>query len=114
MKALLLSAPDRLEYTDVPDPLVGAEDVLVEVRACGICGSDIHGMDGSTGRRIPPIIMGHEAAGVIRAIGTAVEGWAEGERVTFDSTIYCGACAYCRAGRVQPLRRPTRPRRLLR
>ncbi len=99
MKALMLSAPGRLEYIDVPDPLVGNEDVLVEVRACGICGSDIHGMDGSTGRRIPPIIMGHEASGVIRAMGPAVEGWVEGERVTFDSTIYCGACDYCRAGR---------------
>ena len=65
MKALVLTAYRRLEIQDVPRPEPGPRDVLVRVRACGICGSDVHGMDGSTGRRIPPIIMGHEAAGVI-------------------------------------------------
>jgi threonine dehydrogenase-like Zn-dependent dehydrogenase len=72
--------------------------VLVAVKACGICGSDVHGMDGSTGRRRPPIIMGHEAAGVIAGLGSRVAGWTVGERVTFDSTIYCGQCAFCRRG----------------
>jgi L-iditol 2-dehydrogenase len=72
----------------------------VAVKACGICGSDVHGMDGSTGRRRPPIIMGHEAAGVIVRIGSDVQGWAEGDRVTFDSTVYCGRCPPCRAGRI--------------
>jgi L-iditol 2-dehydrogenase len=62
--------------------------VLVQVKACGICGSDVHGMDGSTGRRIPPIIMGHEASGLIAAVGDHVENWQVGDRVTFDSTIY--------------------------
>ena len=72
-----------------------------QVKACGICGSDVHGMDGSTGRRVPPIIMGHEAAGVDRSSsGSDVGGWAEGDRVTFDSTIYCGQCCFCRQGRI--------------
>jgi len=55
-------------------------------------------MDGSPGRRRPPIIMGHEAAGTIAGIGDGVSGWKPGERVTFDSTIYCGQCEYCRRG----------------
>ncbi len=100
MKALVLEAYNKLAYKDVPEPKIGPDEVLIEVKACGICGSDVHGMDGSTGRRIPPIIMGHEAAGVIRKVGDAVQGWQPGERVTFDSTIYCGECYYCRAGLV--------------
>jgi L-iditol 2-dehydrogenase len=73
---------------DMPAPDAGADDLLVRVKACGICGSDVHGLDGSTGRRQPPLIMGHEAAGVVAARGAGVEGWQTGERVTFDSTIY--------------------------
>ena len=57
-------------------------------------------MDGSTGRRRPPVIMGHEAAGVIEKLGPAVSDWNTGDRVTFDSTIYCGDCVYCRRGEV--------------
>jgi L-iditol 2-dehydrogenase len=72
----------------------------VAVKACGICGSDVHGMDGSTGRRRPPIIMGHEASGVTAEVGAGVKDWMPGQRVTFDSTIYCGACEFCRRGQV--------------
>lgn len=100
MKALVLTAYKHFEYCEVPEPQPGPEDVLVRVEACGICGSDVHGMDGSTGRRIPPIIMGHEAAGVIAQIGAAVEGWQPGDRVTFDSTISCGRCHYCVQGQI--------------
>jgi L-iditol 2-dehydrogenase len=100
MKALLLSAPSQLAFTDFPEPVPADDEVLVRVRACGICGSDIHGWDGSTGRRRPPLIMGHEASGEIAAVGSRVERWRVGDRVTFDSTISCGQCAYCRAGQV--------------
>lgn len=100
MKALLLETYSHLEVKDVPLPEVGPEDVLIRVAACGICGSDVHGYDGSSGRRIPPLVMGHEAAGVIAAVGSGVEGWAEGDRVTFDSTVYCGRCEYCNRGEV--------------
>jgi L-iditol 2-dehydrogenase len=100
MKALLLSKYRSLEIVEVPTPAVGAGEALIRVGACGICGSDVHGYDGSSGRRIPPIVMGHEAAGRIAAMGTGVTGLAEGDRVTFDSTIYCGACEYCRRGEV--------------
>jgi L-iditol 2-dehydrogenase len=100
LKALLLTAPSRLEFTDFPEPLPAAEEVLLRIRACGICGSDIHGWDGSTGRRRPPLIMGHEASGEIVAVGPQVERWRAGDRVTFDSTISCGQCSYCRARQV--------------
>ncbi len=88
MKALVLEEYNKLVYRDWPDPEPGRDEVLVKVHAAGICGSDVHGIDGSTGRRIPPLIMGHEAAGVIVGKGQAVTKWNEGDRVTFDSTIY--------------------------
>jgi L-iditol 2-dehydrogenase len=100
MNALLLTEYMRLELTAIPEPLIGPEDVLVRVRACGICGSDVHGLDGSTGRRIPPLVMGHEAAGEVAQTGSAVTDLRVGERVTFDSTISCGRCFYCAAGEV--------------
>jgi len=100
MKALLLTDYRRLEVVDLPRPEIGPNDVLVRVGACGICGSDVHGYDGSTGRRIPPLVMGHEAAGVVEAVGRDVRDYQTGDRVTFDSTVYCGKCAYCREGRV--------------
>src|ERR1700692_1709574 len=100
MRALLLSSYRHLEIADMPPPVPGPDDVLVRVAACGICGSDVHGYDGSSGRRIPPIVMGHEAAGRIAAVGAGVAGLAEEDRVTFDSTIYCGACGYCKRGEV--------------
>ena len=100
MKALTLTEYNQFEYVDAPEPKAGAGEVLIRVHACGICGSDVHGMDGSSGRRIPPIIMGHEASGVIEAAGEGVEGFQPGDRVTFDSTIYCGTCVNCQAGQV--------------
>ncbi len=100
MKALVLEEYKRFVLQDVPEPRPAREEVLVAVKACGICGSDVHGMDGSTGRRRPPIIMGHEAAGVIARVGPGVREWQAGDRVTFDSTIYCGQCGFCRAGRM--------------
>ena len=98
MKALLHTEPYRFDYTDVPEPDVGAEDVLVRVAACGICGSDVHGYTGETGRRLPPIIMGHEAAGVVERAGADVGGIRTGTRVCFDSTVYCNRCGPCRRG----------------
>jgi L-iditol 2-dehydrogenase len=100
LKALQLVDANHFEYVDVPEPAIGKEDVLIRVKACGICGSDVHGMDGSTGRRQPPIVMGHEASGIIAGVGSGVTEWMEGERVTFDSTVYCGHCRFCRQGRI--------------
>jgi L-iditol 2-dehydrogenase len=100
MEALLLKEYKHLEMVQMSAPEIGADDILVRVRACGICGSDVHGFDGSTGRRIPPLVMGHEAAGEVAAIGVNVHDLKMGDRVTFDSTIYCGRCFHCVRGEV--------------
>ena len=100
MKALLLSKYNELDLTDLPAPVPGAEEILVKVAACGICGSDVHGYDGTSGRRIPPIVMGHEAAGVVAEVGSGVSNFKPGDRVTFDSTVYCGHCEFCLRGEV--------------
>lgn len=100
MQALQLTEYRKLQLVDLPVPSPAADEVLIQVAACGICGSDVHGYDGSTGRRIPPVVMGHEAAGVIAAVGRSVQEFAVGERVTFDSTISCGSCRFCKTGDV--------------
>lgn len=100
MRALVLKEYHKLSYEEVPQPQYGPDELLVQVRACAICGSDVAGLDGSTGRRQPPIIMGHEASGVVTAVGSNVLGFQVGDALTFDSTIYCGSCEFCRQGRV--------------
>jgi L-iditol 2-dehydrogenase len=100
MNALVLSGYRQLKIEDVPTPGCGPGDVLIQVAACGICGSDVHGYDGSTGRRIPPIVMGHEAAGIVVAVGAEVDAVAPGDRVTFDSTVYCASCEFCLRGQI--------------
>jgi len=88
VKALVLEEYNKLVYKEEPKPEYQPNEILVRVKACGICGSDVHGMDGSTGRRIPPLIMGHEASGIIEEVGKEVRAFAHGDRVTFDSTEY--------------------------
>ncbi|MGB0124129.1 MAG: galactitol-1-phosphate 5-dehydrogenase [Silvibacterium sp.] len=100
MRSLLLSEYNHLEVVDLPVPSIAPNEVLVQVEACGICGSDVHGYDGSSGRRTPPIVMGHEAAGTVAATGAEVKGFSQGDRVTFDSTVYCGTCEYCARGEI--------------
>ena len=98
MKALIYTKPYCFEYSDFSDPVVGDDEVLIRVKACGICGSDVHGFTGKTGRRIPPLIMGHEAAGIVEETGKNVKGFEKGDRVCFDSTVYCNKCQPCRKG----------------
>src|SRR5215467_7529960 len=100
MKALLLSEYRHLASVDLPTPEPGPNELLIRVAACGICGSDVHGYDGSSGRRIPPIVMGHEAAGVVEGLGQGVSAFKKGDRVTFDSTLSCGECDRCRGGEI--------------
>lgn len=108
MKALVHTAPYTFDFADVDRPSLGPDEALVRVRAVGICGSDVHGMTGTTGRRIPPIVMGHEASGEIVEIGAPGLLYTTpgnsgpvsvGDRVTFDSTVYCNSCDYCLSGR---------------
>ena len=98
MKALVLKEYNQFSCEDMPVPEIGADEVLIRVKACGICGSDVHGMDGSTGRRIPPVIMGHEASGIIERVGSGVAEWSVGERVTFDSTVVTRQDFYSQKG----------------
>jgi len=100
MNALLMKEYRKLDLVNMPAPAPGSGELLVRVHSCGICGSDVHGFDGSTGRRQPPLVMGHEAAGTVAGVGAGVKGFREGDRVTFDSTVYCGACFFCARGEV--------------
>lgn len=96
MRAMQLSEYKQLELVDIAAPEIGANELLISIKACGICGSDVHGYDGSSGRRIPPLVMGHEAAGTVEAVGDSVTRFSPGQRVTFDSMISCGECEQCR------------------
>lgn len=100
MKALVMERYLDFELKEWPIPEITDSQVLVKVKAVAICGSDIGGSNGKSGRRIPPIIMGHEASGDIVEVGKAVQGWHVGQRVTFDSTEYCGECSFCRRGQI--------------
>lgn len=100
MKALVHTKPMQFEFREAPRPQPTDDEALVRVKAVGICGSDVHGYTGTTGRRIPPLIMGHEASGVVEAVGRNVKNVSPGDRITFDSTIYCNQCPACRQGRV--------------
>ncbi len=88
MKALVLKQYHEFEITDVEDPTPQDDEVLIRIKSVGICGSDVYGMTGASGRRVPPIIMGHEASGEIVAAGKEVMNWNVGDRVTFDSTVF--------------------------
>ena len=98
MKALVHTAPYIVELQDWDVPDYGPEELLIRVRACAICGSDVKGYSGKTGRRLTPIVMGHEASGVVEAVGEKVTDFGPGDRVCFDSTIYCRRCSYCLSG----------------
>src|SRR5512133_899364 len=100
MQAMMLKQYMHLEMVEMDLPEIGPDDLLVRVRACGFCGSDVHRMDGSSGRRLPPLGVGHEGAGTVERAGANVHDLEPGDRVTFDSTIYCGQCYYCARGEV--------------
>ncbi|MEO5699199.1 MAG: alcohol dehydrogenase catalytic domain-containing protein [Casimicrobiaceae bacterium] len=93
MKALVYTAPNTMVYRDEPEPAAAAGEVVIEVDAVGICGSDMHAWHGHDPRRNPPLILGHELA------GTVVAGHGTGRRVTVNPLITCGHCAYCITGR---------------
>ena len=99
MKALLLVEPGVLEYTDVPEPTIEAPtDAIVRVAAAGICGSDTHGYTVVGGRRVPPLIMGHEFCGTVVELGADARHLALGDRVFMMNKEVCGQCEACVAG----------------
>jgi threonine dehydrogenase-like Zn-dependent dehydrogenase len=100
MRAAVYEGEGRLVIRDVPDPVAASDEVLIEVEACGVCGSDVQIINVPPGHpSTPPVILGHELVGRIRAAGSAVPDPAIGTRVVVDPDPKCGACASCRAGR---------------
>lgn len=93
MKALIYTGPEAMEYRDVAEPTPGTDEVLIRVDSVGICGSDMHAYLGHDDRRPAPLILGHEAAGIITG------GSRDGERVTVNPLVTCGTCLACQEGR---------------
>ncbi|MCC8164309.1 MAG: alcohol dehydrogenase catalytic domain-containing protein [Lachnospiraceae bacterium] len=98
MRALRYLGPEKLEVQEVPKPEPKEGEVLVKVKGCGICGSDVHGYYGLTGRRIPPMTMGHEFSGEIEALGEGVTQHKVGDRVIVQPINFCGHCENCKKG----------------
>ncbi len=102
MKALRLTKPrSRLEEQEIEIPVIGPRDVLVRVRAAGICHSDAHYRGGFLGAADLPVTLGHEVAGVVENIGDEVRNFGKGDRVCLHYLVTCGECAYCKAGTEQ-------------
>jgi 2-desacetyl-2-hydroxyethyl bacteriochlorophyllide A dehydrogenase len=94
----VISSPGVVEVATVDDPAPGPREAVVAVAACGLCGTDLHILDGEFAPSLP-VVPGHEFAGVVTAIGSAVDELAVGTRVAVDPSLYCHECHYCRAGR---------------
>ncbi len=93
MKALVYTDTLEMQYRDEPDPIPGSGEALVKLEAVGICGSDMHAYHGHDARRVPPLILGHEAVGVVQ------NGAQEGRRVVLNPLMTCGICDHCQGGR---------------
>jgi L-iditol 2-dehydrogenase len=98
LRALVFRGPGSMPLEHRHDPVAGPGQVVVAVRASGVCGSDVHGFMGATGRRRVGVVMGHEAAGVVAEIGDGVDRFAPGDRVVLRSILACGRCDRCLAG----------------
>ncbi|MFI9724441.1 zinc-dependent alcohol dehydrogenase family protein [Streptomyces sp. NPDC052396] len=98
MKAALISEPGVVSVETVEDPAPGPREVVVQVAACGLCGTDLHILQGEFAPRLP-LVPGHEFAGEVVAVGSGVHELAVDDRVAVDPSLYCNECHYCRIGR---------------
>lgn len=98
MRAVVISAPGQVEVATVPDPTPEPRQVVVAVEGCGICGTDLHILEGEFAPTLP-VVPGHEFAGTVVALGSDVTELAVGDRVAVDPSLYCHECHYCRIGR---------------
>lgn len=100
MKSAVFYGKHDLRVGNSPMPKVGPEDILIQVKACGICGTDVHIYEGDKGAAevTPPTILGHEFSGVIAEVGSNVTKYKVGDRVCIDPNCYCGKCDFCRNG----------------
>ncbi|MFD7922031.1 zinc-dependent alcohol dehydrogenase family protein [Streptomyces sp. NPDC059740] len=99
MRAVVIESPKQLHVTTLPDPTPGPGDVVVRVAGVGLCGTDVHMLAGEFGPTVYPVVPGHEFSGEIVAVGSEVQGYAEGDRVAADPAVYCGSCHFCAIGR---------------
>jgi 2-desacetyl-2-hydroxyethyl bacteriochlorophyllide A dehydrogenase len=97
MKAAVIESVGRAVVREVPDPTPGPRDVVVEVAACGLCGTDLHILQGEFAPKLP-IVPGHEFAGTVAEVGSQVTEVAVGDRVAVDPSLHCHECRYCRTG----------------
>lgn len=98
MRAAVISSPGVVEISTVDDPAPGPREAIVAVAACGLCGTDLHILEGEFAPSLP-VVPGHEFAGVVVAVGSAVTELAVGTRVAVDPSLYCNECHFCRIGR---------------
>src|SRR5207247_9261286 len=96
--------PGRMELQEVPDPVAGPGDVVIDSVVSAVCGSDLHGFREASPRRIPPLVMGHETVGRIGAVGTGVDPERLGQRVVLKPILSCGTCVACRTGDINRCR----------
>jgi L-iditol 2-dehydrogenase len=98
VRAAVWLGPGQLAVRDWPRPEMGPDEVLVRVSCCGVCGSDLHIVDGDVPEFVPPRVLGHEPLGVIEAAGRAVTGFGPGDEVAWEPSLPCRACFYCHEG----------------
>ncbi|MCL6633645.1 MAG: alcohol dehydrogenase catalytic domain-containing protein, partial [Alicyclobacillus herbarius] len=98
MKALVVEGPKTAVVKEVPYPEPGANEVVIRVKRCGICGTDFHIFKGEFLSPYP-LIPGHEFSGIIEEVGSAVTQFQKGDRVVADPSLFCGHCPYCLTGR---------------
>lgn len=98
MKAAVLTQTKQIEIQELPIPAVSPGDVLIRTAATGICGSDLHVFRGTHPFRKPPVVLGHEIAGVVERVGADVQDFKPGDRVTVEPQVACGECYYCNRG----------------
>ena len=101
MRQAVLTAPERIEFREVPDltpAQLGEDEILIDVRKIGICGSEIHSYHGEHPATFYPVVQGHEYSGIVAAVGRAVTKCRAGDKVTARPQLVCGACNPCRRG----------------
>jgi 2-desacetyl-2-hydroxyethyl bacteriochlorophyllide A dehydrogenase len=99
MRAIVFTEPGSFSLQEVPDPVPGPREVLVRVQAVGICGTDLHVLEGEFEPTVFPLVPGHETSGVVESVGDEVSEFAPGDRVSVDPTLTCGECSFCANGR---------------
>jgi len=101
MNAVMWTGPERMEWVEMPVPEVGPDELLIQVKTVGICGSDLEGYLGHNSLRKPPLLMGHEFSGIVMQKGDAVTSFSIDDRVVINPLTSCGTCEQCLRGTPQ-------------